>query len=66
MNYKTIIFDLGNVLISFSHEKMFKQVGELIGMSSEEIYELLFEERTRHQYERGLIPFFKNKVVNIA
>ncbi len=55
MNYKTIIFDLGNVLVSFSHEKMFKQVGELTGMSSEEVYELLFEGRTRHQYERGLI-----------
>ncbi|QVL57112.1 MAG: HAD family phosphatase [Simkaniaceae bacterium] len=55
MSYKTIIFDLGNVLVNFSHEKMFDQVASLTGIPSESVYELLFEERTGLQYERGLI-----------
>ncbi|MCB1071885.1 MAG: HAD family phosphatase [Chlamydiales bacterium] len=55
MTYKTLIFDLGNVLVDFSHEKMFNQMAALTGIPSESIYELLFEERTGHQYERGLI-----------
>lgn len=55
MNYKTIIFDLGNVLIDFSHEKMFEQVAALTGIPPQDVYELLFEKRTGLQYERGLI-----------
>ncbi len=55
MTYKTIIFDLGNVLVDFSHEKMFNQVASLTGIPSENIYEFLMEERAGLQYERGLI-----------
>lgn len=55
MSYKTIIFDLGNVLVDFSHEKMFKQVSMVTGIPPQDVYELLFEERTGYQYERGLI-----------
>lgn len=55
MSYKTIIFDLGNVLIDFSHEKMFEQVGATAGIPSHAVYELLFKERAGFQYERGLI-----------
>jgi putative hydrolase of the HAD superfamily len=55
MNYKTIIFDLGNVLVDFSHKKMFEQVAALTGIPSQDIYELFFEKRTELQYERGLI-----------
>lgn len=55
MSYKTIIFDLGGVLVDFSHEKMFEQVAMLTGIPPHDVYELLFEERTGLQYERGLI-----------
>lgn len=55
MSYKAIIFDLGNVLISFSHDKMFDQIASLTGIPSESVYQLLLEERAGHQYERGLI-----------
>lgn len=55
MNYKTLIFDLGNVLVDFSHEKMFSQMAAVTGIPSEEVHSLLFEERTGLQYERGLI-----------
>ncbi len=55
MSYKTIIFDLGNVLVSFSYEKMYDQVATLTGMTAEDVHNLLFETRAGHQYERGLI-----------
>ena len=55
MNYKVIIFDLGNVLVNFSHEKMFDQVALLTGIPPERVYEILFKERSGHQYEKGLI-----------
>lgn len=55
MGYQTIIFDLGNVLVSFSHEKMFSQVAALTGLSANQVQDLLIDRRIGHQYERGLI-----------
>jgi len=55
VGYQTIIFDLGNVLVSFSHEKMFSQVATLTGLSADQIQDLLIDRRIAHQYERGLL-----------
>ncbi len=55
MGYQTIIFDLGNVLVSFSHEKMFSQVATLTGLSPKQIQNMLIDRRISHQYERGLL-----------
>lgn len=55
MGFQTLIFDLGNVLVSFSHEKMFAQIAAVTGLSSEEVRELLVDNRIGIQYERGLL-----------
>lgn len=53
MKIKTFLFDLGNVLLFFSHERMCTQMGELCGRSGEEIRELLIGTRQHLVYERG-------------
>ena len=55
MAYQTLIFDLGNVLVSFSHEQMFSQLATLTGLSAREVQDFFIEERIGHQYERGLL-----------
>ena len=52
---KTIFFDLGNVIVFFSHPKMFRQVAECTGLSPEEIQKILFEEKIQQFYESGQI-----------
>lgn len=52
---QTILFDLGNVLVHFSHERMCRQVGELCGLSESEMRALLLEGPLHHDYERGRI-----------
>lgn len=53
--YKTLIFDLGNVIISFSHDKMYTQVARLCEMNVDTIKDLFEESRIGMQYERGLV-----------
>ncbi|MCB1107485.1 MAG: HAD family phosphatase [Chlamydiia bacterium] len=55
MGYRTIIFDLGNVLVNFSHQKMFSQIASLTGHTIEHIEDLLVTHRMGYQYERGLL-----------
>ena len=50
---KTFLFDLGNVLLFFSHEKMCQQMGELCGRSAEQIRQLVFVPEAHLRYERG-------------
>jgi putative hydrolase of the HAD superfamily len=50
---KTLFFDIGNVLVFFSHSRMCKQVGEICGMSEQAVNELLFEKGWGIFYERG-------------
>jgi putative hydrolase of the HAD superfamily len=59
VGYKTVIFDLGNVLVSFSHEKMFSQIATLTGLSADRVQDLMVEQRIGHQYERGLLTSFE-------
>ena len=53
MEIKTFLFDLGNVLLFFSHERMCDQMGELCGKPGPEIRELLIDSRQHLVYERG-------------
>ncbi|MEZ5942969.1 MAG: HAD family phosphatase [Planctomycetaceae bacterium] len=50
---KTILFDMGNVLVFFSHERMCRQIGELCGRSPENIRELLMGSDLQWNFERG-------------
>ena len=50
---RTFIFDMGNVLVHFSHEKMFQQIGDLYSRSAKEIKKLSKEHHVHDLYERG-------------
>lgn len=55
MQIKTFLFDLGNVLLFFSHERMCAQLGEICGKSAQQIRELLIDTEQHLVYERGEI-----------
>lgn len=46
-------FDLGNVLVFFSHEKMYSQLSNLSGLPSLTIQSLLQKDKIQHRYETG-------------
>ena len=52
---RALIFDLGNVLVFFSHERMFRQIGELVGHDGYEVRRRLAETDLLAQYEYGSI-----------
>lgn len=52
---KTIFFDLGNVLIFFSREKMFKQIAACTGLQPAALQELFFKQGWLEEYETGKI-----------
>jgi len=51
---RTCLFDMGNVLVYFSHEKMCEQMGALCGRSAPEIRERLLDSGLLSDFERGL------------
>ena len=50
---KAFLFDMGDVLIKFSHSRMFAQVGEVVGRSAEEVRRLFQDDRLIVGYDRG-------------
>lgn len=52
---ETCLFDLGNVLVMFSHDRMCRQLTELFQTDVSYIREALFEQRLQHRFERGHI-----------
>jgi FMN phosphatase YigB (HAD superfamily) len=48
-----IYFDLGNVILHFSHARMCQQVADLLGASPEETRKFLFSPEIALPYERG-------------
>jgi HAD superfamily hydrolase (TIGR01509 family) len=52
---KTLFFDLGNVLLFFSHLRMCEQIGQLLALPSCVVHKELTEKGFRDQYERGQI-----------
>jgi len=52
---ETIFFDLGGVLLNFSHEKMCKNLAAYTKLDLEEIKTIIYGEELGDQYERGLI-----------
>ncbi len=53
MPIKTCLFDLGNVLVYFSHEKMCRQIGELVGASQEDVKAVLLDTDLQIDFESG-------------
>ncbi len=50
---RTLLFDLGNVLLRFSHERMFSQMAAACGCSVERVRQVLRDERLQAEFERG-------------
>ncbi|MGI8979877.1 MAG: HAD family hydrolase [Pirellulaceae bacterium] len=48
-----IYFDMGNVLLTFSHQLAAKQAAELCGISEKLAWQILFDEGLHWEYERG-------------
>lgn len=51
----TIVFDMGNVLLHFSHERMCAQIGALCGWSAAQIRTVLMESGLNADFERGFL-----------
>lgn len=50
-----IFFDLGKVLLDFSHDQMCQQMADAVGISPERAREIVFSDGLGTQYETGLI-----------
>ena len=50
---RTCLFDMGNVLVFFSHDRMCRQLGELCDRSGDEMRRLLIDSGVQWDYERG-------------
>ena len=52
---KTVIFDIGNVMVSFDHNKACNKLAKKSNFSSEEIYDYIFNTSLIEKYDRGEI-----------
>ena len=52
---KFLYFDMGNVLLSFSHEQAAAQMAAVAGISCERAWQIVFDEGLEERYERGAI-----------
>lgn len=52
---QSVIFDMGNVLINFSHEKACEQIGALANKPASEVFRVLFASGLEIRYEAGQV-----------
>ncbi|HET6326820.1 MAG TPA: HAD family phosphatase [Planctomycetaceae bacterium] len=52
---RTLLIDLGNVLVFFSHEQMCAQIAEVCGAPVADLERLLLEQHLQRRFERGEI-----------
>lgn len=52
---RTFLFDLGNVLLHFSHDRMCEQIGALCGRTGPDVRTLLIESGLQWEFERGRV-----------
>jgi glucose-1-phosphatase len=50
---KTMFFDLGNVVLYFSHEKMCRQIARYCETDEQTVHDTLFQKRWNEKYEVG-------------
>ena len=50
---QTFLFDMGNVLVTFCHDRMCRQMGELCGRSGPDVRRLLIDSGLQWDFERG-------------
>lgn len=52
---KTLFFDLGNVLIDFDHDKMWKEISIVCGVDESSLKEIVMNQNLWRRYEVGLL-----------
>jgi HAD superfamily hydrolase (TIGR01509 family) len=52
---KILYFDMGNVLLSFSHQRAAAQLAVVAGITAERAWEIVFDAGLQWEYERGSI-----------
>lgn len=52
---RTFLFDMGNVLVKFCHDRMCRQIGELSGHDGPRVKQLLLDSGAQWDFERGKI-----------
>lgn len=50
---RTVIFDMGNVLVRFCHERMCRQMGALCGRTAADVRKHLIDSGLQAEFERG-------------
>lgn len=55
MPIRFLYFDMGNVLLSFSHEKAAAQMAAVAGITHQRAWEIVFERGLEWDYERGAV-----------
>jgi len=55
MAIRFLYFDLGNVLLTFSHQLAAEQMADVAGVSSEQVWQLVFAGDLQRRYETGEI-----------
>jgi putative hydrolase of the HAD superfamily len=50
---KLLYFDMGNVLVSFSHEQAAAQMARVAGLDAARVWEIVFDGGLQWEYERG-------------
>ncbi|MBM4076500.1 MAG: HAD family phosphatase, partial [Planctomycetes bacterium] len=50
---RTFLFDMGNVLVTFCHERMCRQIGNVCGLSVDEVRKNLIASGLQWKFERG-------------
>ena len=52
---RACVFDLGNVLVYFSHERMYQQIADLCGVSAERVFDVLIGSGVQNELDCGRI-----------
>ena len=52
---QTFLFDMGNVLVSFCHDRMCRQMGTLCGLTGPEVRQRLIDTGLQWEFERGQV-----------
>ena len=50
---RMILFDLGNVLLTFDHKLSCRQMAQLAGVSEQQVQQVVFEDGLQQRFERG-------------
>ncbi len=52
---RTFLFDMGNVLLHFCHDRMCRQIGALCGRSGPEMRKALMDSRWHSDFDQGIV-----------